>query len=100
MRTGQANLPVAMTRPGADSLDRMGILRSWRLSSWLSRWARWREQPWESYRTQVQEPSARDTTRRPPGPMLPSAQRKEIWPKGDPSHSLAVPTLPQVDVIV
>lgn len=35
-------------RPGADSLDRMGILRSWRLSSWLSRWARCREQPWDS----------------------------------------------------
>lgn len=33
VRTGKAHLPVAMMRPGADSLDRMGILRSWRLRS-------------------------------------------------------------------
>ena len=51
--TGKVNSPVAMMSPGADSLDRMGILRSWRLSSWLSRWARWREQPWESCNTSL-----------------------------------------------
>lgn len=45
-------------RPGADSLDRMGILRSWRLSSWLSRWARCREQPWDSYKHKFQALSA------------------------------------------
>lgn len=33
MTAGSAHLPVAMMRPGADSLDRIGILRSWRLSS-------------------------------------------------------------------
>lgn len=37
--------PVAMMSPGAESLDRMGILLSWMLNSWLQRWARWREQP-------------------------------------------------------
>lgn len=40
---------MAMISPGADSLERMGILRSWKFSSWLRRWARWREQPWESW---------------------------------------------------
>lgn len=45
--------PVAMMRPGADSLDRIGILRSWIFSSWLHRWAKCREQPlsnWEMER--------------------------------------------------
>lgn len=37
--------PVAMMSPGAESLDKMGILLSWMLNSWLQRWAKWREQP-------------------------------------------------------
>lgn len=47
-------VPVAMISPGADSLDRMGILRSWKFSSWLRRWARWREQPWENWKGKTQ----------------------------------------------
>lgn len=38
-------IPVAMMSPGADSLDKMGILLSWKFNSWLQRWARWSEQP-------------------------------------------------------
>lgn len=33
-----------MMSPGAESLDKMGILLSWMLNSWLQRWARCREQ--------------------------------------------------------
>ena len=40
-------------------MDKMGILRSWRLSSWLSRWARCREQPWDSYKHKFQAVSKR-----------------------------------------
>lgn len=47
--------PVAMMSPGAESLDKMGILLSWMLNSWLQRWARWREQPLLSWNKERQE---------------------------------------------
>lgn len=43
-----------MIRPGADSLDKMGIRRSCKFSSWLSLWARCREQPCASCQEQIQ----------------------------------------------
>lgn len=46
---------MAMISPGADSLERMGILRSWKFSSWLRRWARWREQPWASWKSKAHQ---------------------------------------------
>lgn len=83
---GKANLPVAMMRPGADSLDRIGVLRSWRLSSWLSRWARCREQPWESCRHKFQALSV--------GAAMPG-QGMEYGSKGNQSQGPAVPTAPR-----
>lgn len=77
-------------RPGADSLDRMGILRSWRLSSWLSRWARCREQPWDSYKHKFRALSASARSLRPPPPPetpepgsghCSPRRRKGAWPK-------------------
>lgn len=51
---GRKAVPVAMISPGADSLERMGILRSWKFSSWLRRWARWREQPCDNWGSKAQ----------------------------------------------
>jgi len=41
--------------PGADSLDRIGIRLSWMFNSWLQRWARWREQPFDSWRARQEK---------------------------------------------
>lgn len=48
-------IPVAMMSPGADSLDKMGILLSWKFNSWLQRWARWSEQPLLSWKGKARD---------------------------------------------
>lgn len=54
-RRGSLVSPVAKMSPGADSLDRIGIRLSWMFNSWLQRWARWREQPFDSWRARQEK---------------------------------------------